>query len=178
MHEPADRNHAARPVVDTAKRDDVDVVEHEVSGRPVVEGGPRRDVAAQSEVKQILALLLGHVDRIVRCAVRALEVPRDLPQEYIEIVLAVPIRHQDGELARSPVTTGHHGDEVPHRALAAADRVALRCPGASAIKLRLRVIGVAAESDPVSKPTRPSFVALLFKGSEVTVIVMHLSRLH
>ena len=46
-----------------------------------------------------------------------------------------------------------------------------------AIGLKLQVIGIAAEADefhPVSKPTRAGFVAL-FKGSEVTVIVIHLS---
>jgi len=47
-----------------------------------------------------------------------------------------------------------------------------------AIGLKLQVIGIAAEADefhPISKPTRAGFVALLFKGSEVTAIVIHLS---
>jgi hypothetical protein len=46
-----------------------------------------------------------------------------------------------------------------------------------AVGLNLQVIGVAGASDgfhAVSKPTRAGFVAL-FKGSEVTVIVIHLS---
>jgi hypothetical protein len=65
----------------------------------VVEGGPRRDVAAQSQIQQIGALLLGHIDRVVQNAVRALEVGRHLAQENVEISLPVSVRHQDRELA-------------------------------------------------------------------------------
>src|SRR5207249_7010393 len=56
---------AARPVVDAAHRDYVDVVKHEIPGHAVVESSPGGDVAAQSEVEQIFALLLGDVDRVI-----------------------------------------------------------------------------------------------------------------
>jgi len=49
-----------------------------------------------------------------------------------------------------------------------------------AVKLILLGIGIAADSDEfdaVSKPTSVLFMELLFKGNEVTVIVMHFSRL-
>ena len=90
---------AARPVVDAAHRDYVDVVKHEISGHAVIESGPGGDVAAQSEVEQVFALLLGDVDRVVRDAVRAFDVARDLSQQDVEIIFSIPIRHQDSQSA-------------------------------------------------------------------------------
>src|SRR6266853_3366937 len=98
----------ARSIIDVAQGDDIDVMKHEISEPSVVEGSPRRDIAAQSQVKPVLTLLLGHVDGVIGNAIHALEIFRYLVQKYIEIILTVPVRHQDGEPTRQWGTTANH----------------------------------------------------------------------
>ena len=50
-------------VINTAHWDHIDVVEHEISGRPVIEGSHGGDIAAQSEVELIIAPFRPHRSR-------------------------------------------------------------------------------------------------------------------
>src|ERR1700720_2115951 len=77
----------AGSIIDVAQGDDIHVMKYEISEPSVVEGSPRRDIAAQSQVKAVSALLLSHVDGVIGNAIHELEIFRYLVQEYIEIIL-------------------------------------------------------------------------------------------
>src|ERR1700730_2386302 len=98
----------AGSIIDVEPPGDVHVMKYEIFDPSVVESSPRRDIAAQSQVKAVSALLLSHVDGVIGNAIHELEIFRYLVQEYIEIILTVPVRHQDGEPTHQCGTTANH----------------------------------------------------------------------